>query len=435
MSNNTAQVWRAGKNLILTSIGAMALAAVAFYATLPAKATGYVDNIAWTSETALYLPTSGITLMIQSGSEADTLTINSDGESFTVSVAEGSEFRIHYPGPEPGIFPNDGGLDECIRIGDYNRLEIRGSKQVTVTPEATPECRGSASGGGGGVSPFIRLLNPNGSQSFGAGDTFTIDWNATGWGLVTIDLYLSTNNGTSWSKFATSEINDGQYLWTVPNVSTSQAFVRADIIDSSGNRLAQDFSDGSFSIVGDGQPTDNQSGEGQTDPFEDPNVTGSYSDESARGSTSSINSDKGLAEPSEGTPKYCQSGDLIKMPNNPAVYYCGADGKRYVFPTQQVFLSWFDNFDDVVTISPEDMAKIMLGGNVTYKPGVRMMKIQSDPKTYAVARGGILRWVTTEAVARGLYGDAWNQFIDDINVAFFLNYTIGDPITDADVSL
>ncbi len=430
MTKNTAQVWRAGKTLILASIGALALVAVAFYATLPAQANGYVDNIEWTADTALYLPTSGITVYIQEGSKADTLLMHSDGLSFTVSVAEGSRFRVEYPAPNPGMMTNDGGLDDCVYIGGVNRLEIRGSDQVTVTPEATPECRGGGSGGGGSVTPFIRLLNPNGGQTFGAGDTFTVEWNATGFGLVTIDLSLSTDSGSTWMPFASEGVNDGQHLWLVPGVSTEQAFIKAEVINESGSVLASDFSDNPFTITWDGTSDgDNE------DPFIDPNATGDYGSDSAMGATSSINSDKGIPNAPEGQATYCLSGSLVKSPTSPAVYYCGADGKRYVFPNSAVYFSWYTNFDDVLTITADDLAKIPLGGNVTYKPGTRMVKIQSDPKTYAVARGGILRWVTSEAVAIALYGPNWNQYIDDINVAFFLNYTIGDPITEEDAGL
>ncbi len=408
---------------------AAAVLLTAGLAALPAKANGYVVNVEWTSETALYLPTSGITVYIENGSEADTLTMNPDGESFTVSVPEGSTFRVAYKGPEPGTMTNDAGIDDCVWVGGNNRLEIRGSREVTVTPEETPECRGGG-GGGGSVAPFVRLLNPNGGQVFGAGDTYTVTWNATGFGLVTMDLLLSVDGGESWNTFATDEINDGQHLWTIPAVDTDNAYIKAEVISSTGSMLAQDYSDSAFSIEWDGVPPE----EGG-DPFMDPNTTGGYDSDSARESTSSINSDKNIPQAPEGEATYCQSGSLIKSPDNPAVYYCGADGKRYVFPNSAVYFSWYPDFSGVVTITPEDLAKIPLGGNVTYKPGVRMVKIQSDPKTYAVARGGVLRWVTTEAVARALYGDNWNQFIDDINVAFFLNYVIGDPITEADVGL
>jgi len=60
-----------------------------------------------------------------------------------------------------------------------------------------------------------------------------------------------------------------------------------------------------------------------------------------------------------------------------------------------------------------------------------MIKIQSDPKVYAVAHGGVLRWVSTEAAAVALYGSAWNTKIDDISDAFFTNYTVGAQISSA----
>jgi hypothetical protein len=59
-----------------------------------------------------------------------------------------------------------------------------------------------------------------------------------------------------------------------------------------------------------------------------------------------------------------------------------------------------------------------------------MVKIMSDPHVYAVARGGVLRWVTSEAVAARLFGSGWNKMIDDVSDAFFVNYTLGAPITE-----
>ncbi len=124
----------------------------------------------------------------------------------------------------------------------------------------------------------------------------------------------------------------------------------------------------------------------------------------------------------------CESNTLIKSDESKAVYYCGADGRRYVFPTQQIYLSWYADFTNVQTISAQQLASLPLGGNVTYRPGVRLVKIQTDPKVYAVAHGGVLRWVTSQQVAADLYGATWNKQIDDIPEVFFLNYTIGNSI-------
>ena len=74
------------------------------------------------------------------------------------------------------------------------------------------------------------------------------------------------------------------------------------------------------------------------------------------------------------------------------------------------------------------MAQIPLGGNVTLRPGTRLVKIQSDPKVYAVSQGGLLHWVKTEELAKGLYGANWQDQVIDISDAFFINYQIGQPI-------
>ena len=123
------------------------------------------------------------------------------------------------------------------------------------------------------------------------------------------------------------------------------------------------------------------------------------------------------------------SGDLIKTATNSAVYYYGANGKRYVFPNEKTYKTWYANFLSVKTITASEMAEIQIGGNVTYRPGVKMIKIQSDPKVYAISKGGTLRWIQTEALATALYGTDWNKKIDDLSDAFFINYKVGTTIT------
>ncbi|MFA6254474.1 MAG: right-handed parallel beta-helix repeat-containing protein [Patescibacteria group bacterium] len=128
------------------------------------------------------------------------------------------------------------------------------------------------------------------------------------------------------------------------------------------------------------------------------------------------------------------ANDLVKiacpaeaMADNPckAVYYIGSDGKRYVFTDANVFKTWYQDFSLVKTIMATELAAYPVGGIVTYRPGVRMVKIQTDPKTYAVAKGGTLRWIKNEDLAVNLYGTQWYKMIDDISAAFFTNYKIG----------
>lgn len=141
--------------------------------------------------------------------------------------------------------------------------------------------------------------------------------------------------------------------------------------------------------------------------------------------TLTINEDKKLPKNPDAK---CISGSMIKLVGSEAVYYCGSDGKRYAFPNEKIYFTWYDGFEGIVEINLEEIADISLGGNVTYKPGARLVKLQTDPKVYAVDNGGVLRWVSSPDVAESVYGPDWRKMIDDLPDSFFFNYTIGEEI-------
>src|SRR5690606_38495585 len=66
-----------------------------------------------------------------------------------------------------------------------------------------------------------------------------------------------------------------------------------------------------------------------------------------------------------------------------------------------------------------------------YRPGIRLVKITTDPKVYAVDSHGTLRWISSQAAASAIYGGDWNTKIDDVPDAFFVNYRIGTDINSA----
>jgi len=153
---------------------------------------------------------------------------------------------------------------------------------------------------------------------------------------------------------------------------------------------------------------------------------GKFKPESVRENSKTINEDKAFFIPEA---VFCNSGTLIKSPSTDAVYYCAADGKRYVFPNQKIYNSWYKDFSEVITVTAEELAAAKLGGNITYRPGTNLVKITTDPKVYAVDTGGILRHVTSPEIAEELYGANWKKSVQDIPDTFFINYRIGKPIT------
>jgi hypothetical protein len=131
------------------------------------------------------------------------------------------------------------------------------------------------------------------------------------------------------------------------------------------------------------------------------------------------------------SPALAASGGSLIKGSGPAVYYLGADGKRYVFPNSRIYSSWYADFSGVVTVSDSALASHTIGGAVTYKPGARMVKLATDPKVYAVDAHGTLRPVATEQVAATLYGADWAKKIDDLSDAYFTSYSVGASISSA----
>ncbi|MCE9585924.1 hypothetical protein K8R04_01230 [Candidatus Uhrbacteria bacterium] len=123
-------------------------------------------------------------------------------------------------------------------------------------------------------------------------------------------------------------------------------------------------------------------------------------------------------------------GQLIKA-SGPAVYYFASDMKRYVFPNEKTYFSWYMNFNSVQTISDSELASYPIGGNVTIRPGTNLVKITTDPKVYAVSPNGVLHWVESEALAIALYGASWASRVVDVPDGFFVNYSVGSSISSA----
>ncbi len=129
---------------------------------------------------------------------------------------------------------------------------------------------------------------------------------------------------------------------------------------------------------------------------------------------------------------------LVKLPDDgnrltqadSAVYYIGADGRRHAFSNDKVYFTWYTDFAGVRTVSASALASIPLGANVTYKPGVKLVKFQTDARVYVVL-GRQLRSIASESVAIALYGSTWNRQIDDISDAFYGDYQFGTDVRSA----
>jgi len=91
----------------------------------------------------------------------------------------------------------------------------------------------------------VRLLSPNGGESWTGGTIHPIQWSCTG--MQFLDMYCSYDGGLQWhlicERFPASSL---EMSWQVPDLFTNQCFFR---ITEHGNPEYSDDSDGSFSIV------------------------------------------------------------------------------------------------------------------------------------------------------------------------------------------
>src|SRR3989338_8205014 len=118
-----------------------------------------------------------------------------------------------------------------------------------------------------------------------------------------------------------------------------------------------------------------------------------------------------------------------KTTEDATIYVIGNDGMRHAFPSAQVYRTWYANEEEIAFIDRVNLASYPIGAHVTVRPGTWLVKRASDPKTYAVEPGGVLRWITTEELARLLYGEQWAKRVMDVPEVFFGDYALGAAIT------
>lgn len=129
-------------------------------------------------------------------------------------------------------------------------------------------------------------------------------------------------------------------------------------------------------------------------------------------------------------------GRLMKLPDDhnsatthdAIVYYLARDGKRYLFPTEGSYRSWYPSFSFVQEVNEREMSLITVGGVVTHRPGVALVKFRGDPKVYAVSSGGVLRHLQSEEIARNLYDPIWNQQVDELDPSLARHFQFGNGI-------
>jgi hypothetical protein len=133
------------------------------------------------------------------------------------------------------------------------------------------------------------------------------------------------------------------------------------------------------------------------------------------------------------------AGSFIRSPGFETVYYVDGAGSRHPLWDRQTFFTWKDSWNDVDWVTDATLPTLSFGNALPPKPGVVLIKVQSDPNVYAVENGDdpwrpVLREIPSEAIAAALYGSAWADYVIDVEPTLFSHYAKGEPM-EADTAV
>lgn len=101
------------------------------------------------------------------------------------------------------------------------------------------------------LKPRLNLVHPNGDETLKSATTDTILWQAEdNMGIDSIVIDLSLDNGNTWQAIAKlCSVDNMQFIWNVPDVSSLQCKIRVQVFDFEGNQAVA-VSEKPFSITG-----------------------------------------------------------------------------------------------------------------------------------------------------------------------------------------
>ncbi|MBI3626685.1 hypothetical protein HY224_01415, partial [Candidatus Uhrbacteria bacterium] len=117
---------------------------------------------------------------------------------------------------------------------------------------------------------------------------------------------------------------------------------------------------------------------------------------------------------------------LIKDDRHTTVFYLATNGRRYVFPNEDTYYSWYGDFREVVKISQEAMASIPIGGVARIRPGTWLVREPFEGKLCWVDSNYVLWWHNHGLVIQ--QHDPWHHLTKTISESQVGGYKAVQPI-------
>ncbi len=116
-------------------------------------------------------------------------------------------------------------------------------------------------------------------------------------------------------------------------------------------------------------------------------------------------------------------GGLYQSPGTGIQYIVG--GRRHAIHPSGVFTSWFGTRppSNVSTVSDSSIARVPLGDNVLFRPGIPMRYASSDPRLFLTGTCGTL-YPIDEIAAERLLGSGWEELVQNADEATVVSYQV-----------
>lgn len=377
-------------------------------------------DVSFTVDTAVVVPVSGIDLTVLTGSNADSVVV--DANTVTVSVSGPDTLTLR--AINNNRLENDRGLDACAKVsGIVTSTVTSASSPVVFTPSAEICSSGGGSSGASHPAPYetpgIDLAAPSGSIV--AGTVADVSWTLSGSGIQTVRLEYSRDAGTTFVRIADDAPKTSPFAWTVPESLSGPVILRATGRDSGGGTLASE----TITITIAEAPVS-----------EEDSARGIVRDEEGR-RVAPLTDATGpspitlLAE----NISEIHPGQYVRGYGFDAVYLVTDELSRRPFWNATAYFTRADSFDEIVWVTDATLPTLPLAAPVLPAAGVVLVKIQSDPKTYEIETDAdgtdVLRWIVSEDVAIGRYGTAWADYVIDLEPTAFQRYLVGASQSDA----
>jgi hypothetical protein len=155
--------------------------------------------------------------------------LDSDGDSYSNSVEITSGAYDNTP-TFPGYTPSNVGGVSNVALAD-----IQDHLVPSTGADTTP--------------PAVTVITPNGGETLTANQSTTVEWTASDvGGIASVSIYLSLDNGATFSPVAISLPNTGSYTWFPANRPSTEAILHVEATDNAFN-VGSDVSDAVFTIA------------------------------------------------------------------------------------------------------------------------------------------------------------------------------------------